>query len=505
MNIIDNFLDKITMYRLVLYELIVYLSVAAIFGALGIIHFNPVSIILSALFLTAVCLITNEIFARVFGAPVNIESAYITALILACIISPIHSFHDLPFLGWTGVIAMASKYILAIGKKHIFNPVAIAVVLTSFGLNSSASWWMGDLQMLPVILIGGYLIVRKIEREDLVISFILTTLSIIIGTTLFAGKDLFSILNEAVFHSPLFFFSTVMLTEPLTTPPTKALRILYGMFVGFLFAPEVHIANIYFTPELALVTGNIFSYLVSPKQKLILTLIEKLQLSPDTFDFIFKSNQKLAFTPGQYMEWTFPHKNTDSRGNRRYFTLSSSPTEDTIRLGIKFYKNGSSYKKALISMSQNIPIVAGSLAGDFTLPKDRNKKLVFMAGGIGITPFRSILKYLIDKKEKRDIVVLYSNKNNQDIVYGDVLSEAQNELGIKNICTLTDEINIPQGWKGKVGRIDAKMVEEDVPEYQERTYYLSGPHAMVSAFENTLKNLGIKSGQIKKDFFPGYA
>lgn len=505
MNFIDSFLDKTTMYRLVLYELIVYLFAASIFAILGIIKFDPIDIILSSVFFVAVCLITNEIFAKIFDAPVNIESAYITALILSCIVTPAHTLHDLPILAWIAVLSMASKYIFAINKKHIFNPVAISVVITAIFLGSNASWWIGNLQMMPFTLIGGYLIVRKIRREDLVISFFAVALSIMIGATLLAGNSLIAVLNVAFFHSSLIFFSTVMLTEPLTTPPTRSLRILYGAFVGFLFAPEVHIGNLYFTPELALISGNVLSYLVSPKQKLILTLVEKLQLSPDTFDFIFKSREKLAFEPGQYMEWTLQHKDADSRGDRRYFTLASSPTEDTIRLGVKFYDNGSSYKKTLLSMMQEIPMVAGSLAGDFTLPKDKSKKLVFMAGGIGITPFRSILKYLIDKKEKRDIIVIFSNRSHSDIVYGDILSEAQNELGIKNVCTLTDAANVPQGWKGKVGRVDAKMIAEEVPEYKERIYYLSGPHVMVSAFEKTLKELGVRGSQIKKDFFPGYA
>lgn len=491
------------MYRLVFYELIVYLGIAALFGFLGIIQFSPVSIFLSAIFLISVCLITNEIFSRVFNAPTNYESAYITALILAAVITPFSSVHSLPILAWAGILAMSSKYILAINKKHIFNPVAISITLTAFALNGNASWWIGNLQMMPVVIIGGYLIVRKIQREDLVLSFLITTFLIITGSTIVAGKSLLPILNEAYLHSPMFFFATVMLTEPLTTPPTKKLRILYGVIIGILFSPEVHVANLYFTPELALVIGNIYSYLVSSKQKLILTLYQKLQTSPDTLDFIFKPNQKLAFAPGQYLEWTLKHHNSDSRGNRRYFTLASSPTEDNIRIGVKFYEKGSSFKKAMLSMTGQI--VAGNLAGDFTLPLEKEKKLVFMAGGIGITPFRSMLKFLIDKKEKRDIIIMISNKNDKDILYGDILSEAQNELGIKNVCTLTDKSGIQEKWRGKVGRIDAKMIEEEIPDFKERIYYLSGPHAMVNAFEITLKNLGIGSRQIKKDFFPGYA
>lgn len=93
--------------------------------------------------------------------------------------------------------------------------------------------------------------------------------------------------------------------------------------------------------------GNVFSYLVSSKQKVVLQLRRKNKLAPGIIDFVFKSSQKLAFQPGQYMEFTLAHPRPDSRGNRRYFTLASSPTEEGVRLGVRFYQQGSSVKQAL--------------------------------------------------------------------------------------------------------------------------------------------------------------
>src|SRR5258706_9040060 len=126
-----------------------------------------------------------------------------------------------------------------------------------------------------------------------------------------------------------------MLTEPLTTPPTSFLESLYGGMVGILFAP-IHIGLFFTSPEMALSIGNIFSYLVSPKQKLTLILHEKIKLTPDIYDFVFTTKSKLNFKPGEYLEWTLGQKHTDSRGNRRYFTISSSPSETDVRIGVKF-------------------------------------------------------------------------------------------------------------------------------------------------------------------------
>jgi len=222
-------------------------------------------------------------------------------------------------------------------------------------------------------------------------------------------------------------------------------------------------------------------------------------------DFHFAPGQTVNFSPGQYMEWTLKHPKTDSRGNRRYFTIASSPTEETLRLGVRFYQNGSSFKKALLALQQNHQIVGSQISGDFILPKDKKKKLVFIAGGIGVTPFRSMVRYLVDKNEKRSIVMFYVNKRKEEIVYDDVFNQAEKQLGIKTVFTLTDTESIPSKWQGRVGRLDAEMIKQEVPDFMERTFYLSGRHAMVVSAERVLRNLNIPKKQIKKDFFPGLA
>lgn len=399
---------------------------------------------------------------------------------------------------------MASKYILAINKKHIFNPAAAAVAATAIFINKSASWWIGTLPMLPFVISGGYLIARKIRRTDLVWSFlIISGLTVIIWTFVNGGNPISSI-KKTIADSAIFFFAYVMLTEPLTTPPTKILRVIYGAMVGFLFAPQVHFGGIYLTPEMALLAGNIFSYAVSPKDRLILKLNEKIKIAPDTYDFVFSSNKRLRYNPGQYMEWTLGHQNPDARGNRRYFTLASSPTENDVRIGIKFYDNSSSFKKAMDDIPPGGTIAASQLAGDFILPRDKNKKLVFIAGGIGITPFRSMIKYLIDKNDQRQITLFFANKYVSEIVYRDIFDEAKQKLGITTIYTLTDKEKLPADWRGEYGRVDGAMIQKYVPDFRQRNFYLSGPNAMVEANEEMLRSLGMSRDQIKTDYFPGF-
>lgn len=493
------------MYRLVLYYLIVLLVMAFLLSLFGILNYSPLGIFFNSLFLVVVCYITNKVFSYVFKSPTNVESVYITVLILACIITPFRSLQDLPILGFAGVLAMSSKYILAINKKHIFNPVAISVLLISYGLGVSATWWIGTQFMLPFVIIGGLLILRKTQRFSMVFSFYATSLTLVAIFTLLKGTSLVTTAGQILLHTSFFFFAYVMLTEPQTTPPKRSMQILYGGLVGLLYPPQIHLFSVYSTPELALIIGNVFSYLISPRQKFVMSLTEKIQIAPDIMDFIFTPRERLRYHPGQYLEWTFQHPHTDSRGNRRYFTISSSPTEDTLRIGVKFYEGGSSYKKSLQNMDEKMPIVAAQLAGEFTLPKDKTKKLVFVAGGIGVTPYRSMLKYLIDTKEQRDIIVLFSNKYEEDIVYKDILDQAETELGIKTVYTLTDTDKISPTWTGERGRISPEIIMKYIPDWKERLFYLSGPHAMVVGFETTLRQMGLPASLIKKDFFPGFA
>jgi ferredoxin-NADP reductase/Na+-translocating ferredoxin:NAD+ oxidoreductase RnfD subunit len=502
-TLIDDLLDRITMYRLVLYVLIGLIAIAVVLSFFTLLPFSPLSLLVSTVFLVIICWAANWILGSIFEVPTNIESAYITALILALIIDPVKSPGDLLFPGWAAILAMSSKYILALNNKHVFNPAAIAVVITSFALGESASWWVGTASMLPAVLLGGVLLVRKLHQGEMVSIFVVASLVTVCIVSLLEGLSVTRELQQLLVESPLFFFAAIMLTEPLTVPPTQNLKRIYGLITGILFVPQIHVGPIYSTPELALVIGNVYSYIVSPRQKVVLRLKRKSRISSDIVDFVFKPSQRPAFEPGQYMEFTLAHPKPDSRGNRRFFTLASSPTEDSLHLGVRFYANSSSFKRALYRIDGRTKIIAGQIAGDFTLPRDPRQKLVFIAGGIGITPFRSMLKYLLDKHQWRDIALFYANKTADEIAYKDILSEAQTKLGIKVFYTLTNTQVIPRNWRGLVGRIDERMIQQVVPDYQERTFYLSGPLDMVRAYEHILKNMGVKRDQIKTDFFPG--
>lgn len=503
MKYIDNFLNKITMYRVVLYGLSILVFIGVILGFLGLVSYSGVSIIISFFAITIICYLWNVLFSKLFGVQTNIESAWITGIILSLILAPLESFSGITIYLVVGALAMGSKYLLAIEKKHIFNPAALSIFIAGFFGSSVAYWWVGSYYLLIPVVILGVLVLRKVRRFQMFFCFAGAAILSILFSSYIKDLNLLESLKFSFVSGPILFFGAIMLTEPLTTPAKRNLQIIYGVLVGVIYGLDFHFGSLYNTPELALIVGNIFAFLVSPRDRLILKLLEKNNLSSDVYEFVWEPNKKLAFEAGQYLEWTLGHGKPDTRGNRRYFTIASSPTEDNIKLGIKTYENPSSFKNKLVSLKIGSKISAGSLSGEFILPKDTKKKMVWIAGGIGITPFRSMAQYLIDKKEKRNAVLFFSNKTSKDIVYKDIFEKAK-DFGLKTIHVCNTKLPEDTDESMKYGFIDEEMIKKEVPDYKDRVFYISGPHGMVNAFENTLKKIGVPNSQIKIDFFPGF-
>ncbi len=501
---IDRFLNSITMYKLVLYGL-AFLSVLSLFlSEVNLLPFSTLELLALYVSIFSSAWATQKAWQFITKIPTNTESFAITALILCLVLAPSVSVRDLAINVFITVIAMSSKFILVGYKQHIWNPVAIALVAAGVLGFGNAIWWIGSAVLLPCTLIFALLIVHKIRRVKMWSIFTAVGLLSVIAFNLRFGTAPLDSLRQTLLSGPLIFFGGIMLTEPLTTPAGKKLRYLYAGIVGFLFGAQFHIGPLFSSPELALVIGNIFSYLVNPKVTLMLQFQEKIQIAANIYEFIFKKNVNFTFKPGQYLEWTINPKAADSRGNRRYFTIASSPTEETVHIGVRVSPNASSsYKKELLALQKGDAITAHHLAGDFTLPSDPKQKLVFIAGGIGVTPFRSMIKYLIDIKQSRDIILFFVCKQANEFVYADIFGEAK-KWGVTTIQVITHREHAPLNWSGEIGYLTPELLQKYVPDYIERNFYLSGPNAMVAAYKEVLEKMQLSDTHIKTDYFPGF-
>lgn len=228
------------------------------------------------------------------------------------------------------------------------------------------------------------------------------------------------------------------------------------------------------------------------------TFQKRDQLTDIISTFWFKPEQPLRHTAGQFTELTLRHDNPDERGIKRWFTISSSPTEELVSITTKFAgETSSSFKKTLFALEPGAEVDLAEAMGDFVLPKLMQTPLIFVAGGIGLTPFHSIFEWLIATGEKRNIRFLYAVNNEDDIIWQDVFDKA----GIHATIIVGDP---SEAWGGLRGRLDAETILGLEKPTDDTLIYMSGPEQMVEALEADLQKRGIDKRQLVGDFFPGY-
>ncbi len=214
--------------------------------------------------------------------------------------------------------------------------------------------------------------------------------------------------------------------------------------------------------------------------------------------FYFKPEKPVDYTAGQFVEWTLPHINPDSRGIKRWFTLSSSPTDELISLTTRFTnENGSSFKKALRNLQPGNEMIISDAMGDFVLPKLIQTPLLFVAGGIGVTPFHSIFNWLVATEEKRPIKLIHGVHSEDDIIFQDTFGKAGQHATI----VVSDPSS---AWGGERGRLSAELILGLEQPSEDTLIYLSGPEPMVEQLEKELLRIGIKKHQLVLDSFPNY-
>lgn len=495
---LDRALDQITSYRLVLYFLLVLSGWSVVMAAFGELPYEWLQILLSVSVLAAVCWAAGYLFSIYLNIPRNKESDFISALILALILSPPSSFPDTAIIAAAGFLAVASKYLLVIGRRHIFNPAAAGAFSAAWLFGYLPSWWIGTATALPLVIAGGWLILRKMKRYIMVTAFLTVYFTVYTVSVISGSGDLWFSLKLSLTATSLLFFAYIMLTEPLTSPHSTNKIIAYALVVGLLYS----VTGLRLAPEEALLLGNIFAYALTRDKRYALPFKGKRKEADGIYSYLFSRKGLSNFRAGQYMEWTLPSTDSDSRGNRRYLTVSSSPTEKQLMLTVKMPEKPSSFKRSLSRFAPGDRILVSRLSGEFTLPSDKSAKLVFLAGGVGITPFRSIIKYMLDTRERRDVQLLYSAENTGEMAFTDLIKSAKS-VGVKAHFAVTGKIK-PQARKDQAGPIDAKMIKKLISDYQDRRFYVSGPYGFVLMIRKELEKLGVPASQIRLDYFPGY-
>ena len=483
---LDLLTNRITMYRLIVYLLVALATIAVFFSIFGVLDFDPFAMILGGVVLGATSVGVNALFAYMFGVPRNSESALISALILFFIFTPPNSPQGAVGMAFVAAIAAASKYLLVWKGRHIFNPAAVAAVISGFVGLGFASWWVATGPLIIVTALLGGIILYKTRRLQMGLLYVAVSIAAIILTTVVQGRDVMAILPQLVSSWPLVFFACFMLSEPLTMPPRRYQRYLFAVAIAIIANTQWHIGSVFTSPEIALIIGNLYAFWCGQRGAIKLKLIARKQLSGGQIEYIFEPTRALKHNAGQYIEVQLPHKNSDRRGVRRTFTIASAPGSRQIKLGIRHYQPSSTFKQALQTMEIGSTISATGIYGDFLLPSDRSEKLLFVAGGIGITPFRSHLQWLLNNNQQRDGILLYSVREMTDAIYHDILMAK--EHGVKAYVI--------------AGPVTADVLRKYVPDITSRHVFVSGPPPMVDAVEVEVRRQGAK--KVSKDHFNGY-
>ncbi len=234
------------------------------------------------------------------------------------------------------------------------------------------------------------------------------------------------------------------------------------------------------------------------------TIKEKREVAEGTLMVLFDAaGEPVDYRPGQYfwVELVDPPY-TDERGNRRHITIVTSPTERGV-LGLATRLRDSGFKRSLAELPVGAPVEVEEPKGTFVLPEETDRPYVFVAGGIGITVFRSMLRYIQDTGSPHHVTLIYSNRDRAGTAFLDELQELERaNPNLRLVLTMTQD----PAWEGETRKLDNADVFRDHlgGDLRAYTYLVAGPPEMAESVAETLKDAHVPEEQIRVDRFAGY-
>lgn len=519
-DVLDRQLGRVTMYRLVTIVLSVIALVMVAYTAAGTFD-DPYTV--KGELLTVVVLIvasygSNRAFGLLWRITPHGESAIITALLLFFLFPPESDVKGLVWIAVAAVLGNLSKYVLAWRGRHIFNPAAAGAYLVYLipeivdpeaQDRIFAGWWVASEKLLPFVAVGAFLVLWRTRRLDIGLMFVLVAGVLGIYAQMqpvepLVPKSFADALTYTFNSTAIVFLAGFMLSEPLTLPPRRAQQLVVAAVAAVVFAYPSLVLTFTLTPPdlgviqvnqaLALLIGNLVAFGFTRRRGLTLELERTRQLSGETHELTFRSRRPVAFTPGQYVELTVPHRGMDGRGSRRTFSISSPPDRDgRMSIALRVPQSSSSFKQALLALEPGQTVHGTGVGGDFVWPTDADVPLLLVAGGIGITPFLSQLRHHPD----RDIVLVYGAASADEVPFMEELAGTRVVL----VCP-ERPASLPESWTYvEAAFLSAEIIAEAVPDAARRRAYVSGPPAMVNAVRVDLKQ---HCGSVTTDYFSGY-
>lgn len=234
------------------------------------------------------------------------------------------------------------------------------------------------------------------------------------------------------------------------------------------------------------------------------TFLESQPLAEGTRAFRFARPEGFAFRAGQSANFTLVDPpRTDAKGNMRTFSIASAPSADHLEIATRM--RDSAFKGVLAGLAPGSPVKLRGPGGQFTLPEDATRPIAMIAGGIGITPFMSMLRHARDSGAAPPITLVYSNRRPEDAAYLAELTALESRVRrFRLVATMTDMERSSEPWDGERAMVDGAFVARHVNAAERPLYYLAGPPAMVAALRKTLTEAGVPGASLVSDEFFGY-
>jgi ferredoxin-NADP reductase len=194
---------------------------------------------------------------------------------------------------------------------------------------------------------------------------------------------------------------------------------------------------------------------------------------------------------------------TDAEGNRRTFSIASAPFDPNLMIATRM--RDTAFKRVLGNAPPGLAVKIEGPSGSFFLPRKSEKPAVLLAGGIGITPFLSIIRQAAHDQAPHQIYLFYSNRRPEDACFLDLLSEAARQNpNFHLVATMTELSKSRREWNGETGYINKEMLTKHLPTLQGPIYYVAGPPAMVATMRGMVTDAGADEDDIRTEEFAGY-
>jgi glycine betaine catabolism B len=230
-------------------------------------------------------------------------------------------------------------------------------------------------------------------------------------------------------------------------------------------------------------------------------VVESRRLTPETHGIAVKKPAGFSFRPTQFTFLSL--KTSEGAWDTRPMSIATSPTRSNLEYAVR--TSDSPFKQAFTSLEPGDTVALQGPFGRFVLRE--NRPAVLVAGGVGITPLKGMAEYASDKALQIPVRLVYSNRTEEEIAYREELAELERRNPMfKVLHTLTRVgASTTKGWKGRVGRIDARALQEVAHGLEEPVYYICGGKEMVTSITNLLTQSGVGASKIMGEVFRGYS